>query len=233
MIRPVEQINDRVMVENVFCSVTNKDKLTALVNGLIEVVPEVNIISTGGTFSHLSTELGSESSLFLKEISNYTGMKEIAGGLVKSLHHKMFLGYLTETYCQSHAADMEREKAVPIDLLIVNLYDFEKAAVNDGNPASLELARGNIDVGGPSALRAAAKNWLRVMILPEVGDYDDFLQKLKENKGATTYEMRYKAAIKTFGILSAYDGAINRFFQDISAAETIRAYQVRRPSGDC
>jgi phosphoribosylaminoimidazolecarboxamide formyltransferase / IMP cyclohydrolase len=225
-IRPVEKIDDLVRVKNVFCSVTNKDGLSDLIKGLIRISPEVNIFSTGGTFSHLQKELGeTEASRHLTEVSQYTGMPETAGGLVKSLHHKLFLGYLTETHCEAHQTDMEREGAVAIDLVIVNLYDFKKAAINDGNPVTLELARGNIDVGGPSALRAAAKNWLRVMILPMADDYAGFLKSLEENGGSTAYDMRYRAAIRTFGILSSYDRAICDFFRAIPPEDTMKAYR--------
>jgi phosphoribosylaminoimidazolecarboxamide formyltransferase / IMP cyclohydrolase len=232
-IRCVEQIDDRVSVKNVFCSVTDKGGLADVIKRLIKFSPEIKIFSTGDTFSHLQKELGeAEADSHLVEVSDYTGMPETAGGLVKSLHHKLFLGYLTDTYYIPHLDGLKREEAVPIDLVIVNLYDFKKAAVDDGNPINLELARSNIDVDGSSALRAAAKNWLRVMTLPTPNDYGWFLDHLEANGGVTTYAMRYPAATKTFRLLSEYDGAIAHFFVRISFKETMRAYKVNNPSDD-
>jgi phosphoribosylaminoimidazolecarboxamide formyltransferase / IMP cyclohydrolase len=233
-IRPVEKIDDLVPIRNVFSSVTNKNKLAFLAKGLIEIIPEINILSTGGTYDYLAKNLSAiEGDLNLTEVSKYTLLPEMEGGLVKSLHHKLFLGYLAETYCPGHQNDLKRENAVPIDLLVVNLYDFNeavrKAKDSSFNTKSLEIARGNIDVGGPSALRAAAKNYLRVMILPDEDDYEVFLKDLAANKGATTFDMRIRAAEKTFGILSDYDGAIRNFLRSISPSESMKAYKVYNP----
>jgi|WetSurMetagenome_2_1015567.scaffolds.fasta_scaffold04658_2 phosphoribosylaminoimidazolecarboxamide formyltransferase / IMP cyclohydrolase len=228
-IRPVKEIDDLVSVENVFCSVTNKEGLVPLIQGMIDVVPKMKIFSTGGTYSYLKNELGARRApVNLVEVSNYTGMPETKGGLVKSLHHKLFLGYLTENYCVDHWEDLKRESAVPIDLVIVNLYDFKKAvaAASTEDPVSLEMTRGNIDVGGPSALRAAAKNFLRVMVLPKVEDYNEFIGAFEEYGGATDFHMRYFAAKKTFRVLWNYDRAIEDFLDSVPSDKMLEAYQV-------
>lgn len=154
----------------------------------------------------------------LTEVSQYTGLPETEGGLVKTLHHKLFLGYLTETYCEAHQKDLKREHAVPIDLVVINLYPFKNVVKKDD--ITIEEARGNIDVGGPSALRAAAKNWHRVMTLSNPNAYFEFLEKLKENSGCTNLSTRFQAFKETFFILSSYDRAIFNFFDGISPEMT-------------
>jgi phosphoribosylaminoimidazolecarboxamide formyltransferase / IMP cyclohydrolase len=212
MIRAVKKIDNLVPVKNVMISVTDKSYLDVLVVGIIESCPGVIIYSSGGTYKAIAGILGPEKAQFhLREVSQYTGQAETEGGLVKTLHHKLFLGYLTETHCTSHQEDLRREDAVQIDLLVINLYPFAKTVEGDG--VTIEDARGNIDVGGPSALRAAAKNWHRVATLPlaSLDDYQHFLKKLRANKGCTDLRDRFSGWKKTFSVLSSYDSDIYEY----------------------
>lgn len=225
-IRPVEKIDGKVLIQHVLISVLDKSNLSILVNGLIENCPRVIIYSSGGTYKTIADMLGPDLAKFhLIEVSEYTGMPETEGGLVKTLHHKLFLGYLTETYSESHQKDMKREEALPIDLVVMNLYPFTKTVKKPS--ATIEDARGNIDVGGPSALRAAAKNWLRVMSLTNPGSYAGFVNQLRMNDGCTTVEMRYKSLQDTFSYISKYDAAIAKYFKSISVEDlNLDCYQI-------
>jgi len=222
-IRPVEKIDNLVPVKHVMISVSDKSYLSILVQGLLNNCPDVIIYSSGGTFKEIKEIIGEkQANLHLMEVSEYTRLPETEGGLVKTLHHKLFLGYLTETYCEAHQKDLERENAVPIDLVVINLYPFKEVVKKDG--ATIEDARGNIDVGGPSALRAAAKNWHRVMTLTNPNDYFDFLQMLQN--GCTCLYSRYQAFKKTFLALSSYDFAIYDYFEDIKPEIIKETYEI-------
>jgi len=211
MIRSVKKVNGLVPIKNVIISVFDKTGLDYLVPGLIRNCPDVMIYSTGGTHRALKGILGPEDAKkHLKEVSEYTKQPETEGGLVKTLHHKLFLGYLTETYCEGHQKDMERENAVPIDLVVMNLYPFAEVVKNP--EVTIEEARGNIDVGGPSTLRAAVKNWHRVMTLPKPMWYQGFLESLDINDGKTDPYMRFLSVSRTFDVLSTYDTEIFKYF---------------------
>ncbi|MBU0612046.1 hypothetical protein KKA39_00065 [Patescibacteria group bacterium] len=209
-------------------SVTNKNYLDILIQGIIESCSGVMIYSSGGTHKAITEILGSQKSqLHLREVSQYTGQPETEGGLVKTLHHKLFLGYLTETHCIAHQADLKRENAVPIDLVVINFYPFAETV--EKTDVTIEDARGNIDVGGPSALRASAKNWHRVMTLPlaDLEIYQRFLQSLRMNNGRTNLKMRFDGWIATFGVLSRYDSAIyNYLLKEADFANVQKVYEI-------
>jgi phosphoribosylaminoimidazolecarboxamide formyltransferase/IMP cyclohydrolase len=162
----------------------------------------------------------------LMEVSEYTEVPETAGGLVKTIHHKLFLGYLTETYCELHQQDLKREDAVPIDLLVVGLYPFQE--VIKAENVNIEIARGNIDVGGPSALRAAAKNWHRVMTMatPYKEGYASLVNHLKENNGCTNLQTRFRAWKNTFDVLSTYDRQIYTWLQTAEFEDVEKIYTI-------
>lgn len=212
MIRSVKKVSNFVPIKNVIISVFDKTGLDILVSGLIKNCPEVMIYSTGGTFKAIKEILQPvEAEKHLKEVSEYTGQPETEGGLVKTLHHKLFLGYLTETYSDAHQEDMRREGAVPIDLVVMNLYPFRE--VVKSYEVTIEEARGNIDVGGPSTLRAAAKNWHRVMTLSSPKWYQGFIESLEINHGKTDARRRFDSWINTFRVLSDYDAEISLYLR--------------------
>jgi phosphoribosylaminoimidazolecarboxamide formyltransferase/IMP cyclohydrolase len=203
-INQVGTIDDRVRVKTVLVSVFDKTGLEPFVRGLLSALATPLILSTGGTFAILEKTLGPSSSL-LRQVSDYTGQPETQGGLVKTLDFKIYLGLLTETHNPSHQADLARTGALPIDLVVSNLYPFEQVVAKDG--ATIEDARSNIDIGGPCMVRAAAKNFHRVAVLTDPADYAALLAEMAKD-GCTRLATRYRLAQKAFQLIARYDTAI-------------------------
>ena len=178
----VEKIDDLVKVRNVMASVFDKSGLETFIPELLRVNPEIKIFSTGGTFGRIKEILGEAAATCLTQISDYTGQPETQGGLVKTLDFKIYLGLLTETYNDPHQDDLKRTGAVPIDIVIGNLYPFKETISKEG--VTVEEARGNIDIGGPCMIRASAKNYLRVASVVDPSDYDTIIAEMKANNGA-------------------------------------------------
>ncbi|ETR69997.1 MAG: phosphoribosylaminoimidazolecarboxamide formyltransferase [Candidatus Magnetoglobus multicellularis str. Araruama] len=213
----VDKIDTLVPVKHVLISVSDKSGLAQFIPELIQLIPNIKIISTGGTYQKIKEILQSEDNLVL--ISDYTGQPETQGGLVKTLDFKIYLGLLTETYNQAHQQDLERTKATPIDMVVCNLYPFKQTIVKDD--VTIEQARGNIDIGGPCMIRASAKNFLRVASVVDPSDYDEIRDDIRKNKGCTSLRMRFKLAQKAFGHTHEYDANIHKFlneqlFNDVS-----------------
>ena len=158
----VSKIDGRVRVKNVLMSVSDKTGLEEFVPALVKACPGVKIYSTGGTYSKVREILGPAAAETLVAVSDYTGQPEMQGGLVKTLDFKIYLGLLSETYNDAHQDDLKRLDAQPIDMVVVNLYPFQATVAKDG--VTPEMARTNIDIGGPCMVRASAKNYLRVEI---------------------------------------------------------------------
>ncbi|MEX1300082.1 MAG: hypothetical protein AB1Z16_15170 [Desulfotignum sp.] len=202
----VEQVDDRVKVNTLLVSVSDKSGLETLIPGMVAVNPELIILSTGGTYGRLKEILGSGSARHLRQVSDYTGQPETQGGLVKTLDFKIYLGLLTETYNQAHQADLARTNALPIDMVVVNLYPFSQTIAKKG--IALENARGNIDIGGPTMIRAAAKNFIRVASVTDPGQYPDLLESLRTGQGCLTLADRFELAARAFEHTAVYDRAI-------------------------
>lgn len=212
------------MVNHVLISVSDKSGLDGFVPKLIEANPKVNIFSTGGTFNHIKGILGSNASSCLIQVSDYTGQPETQGGLVKTLDFKIYLGLLTETYNDAHQKDLGRTSAVPIDMVVVNLYPFrETIAKPDVTP---EMARGNIDIGGPCMIRASAKNYIRVASVVDPKDYDKIIAELKTTGGKTTLGTRLYLSQKAFSHTAAYDGAISDYLNKQTIDDIRKSYPV-------
>jgi len=175
-INVVEKIDDRVPVRHVLMSVSDKGGLEGFVAQLTTINPDIKIFSTGGTFGRIREILGESAGRFLTQVSNYTGQPETQGGLVKTLDFKIYLGLLTETYNDAHQADLRRTASVPIDMVVVNLYPFQQTVAKPD--VTVEMARGNIDIGGPCMIRAAAKNFIRVASVVDPSDYAMILAEL-------------------------------------------------------
>ena len=202
----VEKIDNRVKIQTVLISVSDKSGLEKLIPGLIKLNPDIKILSTGGTYNEIKKILGNKASVILTQVSDYTGQPETKGGLVKTLDFKIYLGILTETYNDSHQNDLKRTHASPIDMVVVNLYPFEETIKKEDVTA--EMARGNIDIGGPCMIRASAKNCLRVASVVDPADYNAIIEELTANKGMTTLETRFRLAQKAFSHTADYDRAI-------------------------
>jgi phosphoribosylaminoimidazolecarboxamide formyltransferase/IMP cyclohydrolase len=218
-------IDDRVEVKTALVSVWDKTGLDLLVSGLLAACPEIGILSTGGTHGAIEKFLGPSARGRLQQISDYTGQPEMQGGLVKTLDFKVYLGILSETYNQAHHADMARAGAVPIDLVVVNLYPFnDVVAQPDTTP---ETARANIDIGGPCMVRAAAKNFHRVAALTDPADYQTILSELSAGKGTIALATRWRLAQKAFALTAAYDAAICGYLARLDFERVRCDYEVR------
>ncbi|MBI9084819.1 MAG: hypothetical protein JEZ11_14590 [Desulfobacterales bacterium] len=215
----VNRIDDKVKVRNVLISVSDKFGLETFVPELLGLSPEIRIFSTGGTYGRLREILGSQADASLTQVSHYTGQPETQGGLVKTLDFKIYLGLLTETYNEAHQADLNRTGAVPIDMVVVNLYPFKATIEKDG--VTVEQARGNIDIGGPCMIRAAAKNLLRVASVVDPSDYAVILDEMRASAGQLSLALRYRLARKAFDHTATYD----RTIADFLAAQPFDALQ--------
>ncbi|MGO9409809.1 MAG: hypothetical protein ACLQCB_03565 [Spirochaetia bacterium] len=224
----VQMIDDRVRVKTALVSVWDKSGLDLLVKGLLSASPDLRILSTGGTHSALRDMLGPAARDRLQQVSDYTGQPEMQGGLVKTLDFKVYLGLLSETYNDAHRADMARAGAVPIDLVVVNLYPF--ASVVSKPDATPEAARSNIDIGGPCMVRAAAKNFHRVAALTDPADYEPVLEELSAGRGTLSLATRWRLAQKAFAVTAAYDAAICSYLAGLDLERVAADYDVRTGS---
>jgi phosphoribosylaminoimidazolecarboxamide formyltransferase/IMP cyclohydrolase len=223
-INVVDRIDDQVPIRHVLVSVSDKRGLDRFIPELVRLNPNLRIFSTGGTFSHLEKILGADARRTLTQVSDYTGQPETQGGLVKTLDFKIYLGLLTETYNESHRADLQRTQSVPIDLVVVNLYPFRETIARAG--VTPEQARGNIDIGGPCMIRASAKNYIRVASVVDPADYPMILNGLKANSGRMTLEQRFRLAQKAFAHTAEYDRAIADYLGRLDAAVVRECYRV-------
>ena len=221
----VERIDDAVAVQHVLASVSDKSGLDTLVPGLVEVNPDVRIYSTGGTYTAIREILGAEKAQRnLVQVSEYTGQPEMQGGLVKTLDFKIYLGLLSETYNEAHVEDLARVSGVPLDMVVVNLYPFKQTVSKDG--VTPEMARTNVDIGGPCMVRASAKNYLRVASVTDPADYATILQELRSGGGKISLETRFGLARKAFAHTADYDSAIAGYLAGLSFAAVHGCYTV-------
>jgi phosphoribosylaminoimidazolecarboxamide formyltransferase/IMP cyclohydrolase len=188
-------------------------------NGLEPIVKKlkaqgVTIYSTGGTQKFIN-DLGIE----VVAVEAVTDYPSILGGRVKTLHPKVFGGILNRQDNASDVGEMDSFNIPQIDLVIVDLYPFEKTVASG---ASHQDIIEKIDIGGISLIRAAAKNFKDVMCVSSVEDYSEFLELLSENNGAITYEDRQRFAAKSFNVSSHYDSAIFNYFNRDSAATGLK-----------
>ncbi len=222
----VERIDDAVKIEHVLASVSDKSGLEQLVPGLVDANPAVKIYSTGGTYAAIETILGpARAAQNLVAVSAYTGQPEMQGGLVKTLDFKIYLGLLSETYNAAHARDLERTGGVALDMVVVNLYPFQDTVARpDVTP---EMARTNIDIGGPCMVRASAKNFLRVASVTDPADYAAILAELQAHDGCIGLRRRFELARKAFAHTAAYDTAIAGYFGGLDVATIGDGYEIQ------
>ncbi len=206
----VKDIDSRVAVKHVLMSVSDKTGLETFVPALVKACPGVKIYSTGGTYTKVKEILGDAAKDTLVAVSDYTGQPEMQGGLVKTLDFKIYLGLLSETYNDAHQADLKRLSAQPIDMVVVNLYPFQQTIAKEG--VTPEMARTNIDIGGPCMVRASAKNYLRVASVTDPLDYASLAAELADHGGTIGLDTRFKLMKKAFTHTAQYDKAISEFF---------------------
>jgi phosphoribosylaminoimidazolecarboxamide formyltransferase/IMP cyclohydrolase len=192
---------DIVPVRRALISLSDKGGLKALAEGLARL--GVEIVSTGGTAAKLR-EFGAEP----RDISELTGFPEMMDGRVKTLHPKVHGGLLGVRDNMEHVAAMKAHDIAPIDLVVVNLYPFLNTVMSG---ADRDTVIENIDIGGPSMVRSAAKNHAHVAIITDPSDYSQLLAQL-EGHGGTTLEFRKALAAKAFALTAAYDSTISQWF---------------------
>jgi phosphoribosylaminoimidazolecarboxamide formyltransferase/IMP cyclohydrolase len=195
-------MTDLVPVKRALISLSDKNGLAELTAGLAR--HGVEIVSTGGTAAKLR-DSGAE----VRDISDLTGLPEMMDGRVKTLHPKVHGGLLGVRDNPEHVAAMAQHAIAPIDLVVVNLYPFLET-VSRG--ADRDTIIENIDIGGPSMVRSAAKNHAHVACLTDPADYAELLAELDDHDGCTTRALRKRLAAKAFALTAAYDSTISQWF---------------------
>lgn len=189
-------------VNRALISVYDKSKIVELARVLKEY--NVEIISTGGTAKHLN-----DNGIKTRAISEVTGFPEILGGRVKTLHPKIFGGLLSLRENASQMNEVLEHAIDLIELVVVNLYPFEQTIAK--KDVSILEALENIDIGGPSLIRAAAKSYLDVTVVTSPDQYDKVAGEIKKNQGETSIELRKTLAAQAFALTSRYDSIINNY----------------------
>jgi phosphoribosylaminoimidazolecarboxamide formyltransferase / IMP cyclohydrolase len=193
-------------IKKVIISVSNK-------TGVLECAQElskfgVEILSTGGTAKSLR-----EAGLAIKDVSEYTGFPEMLDGRVKTLHPKVHGGLLGRRSNPEHVSKMKEYNIDPIDMIIVNLYPFEETVAK--KDCTLEDAIENIDIGGPTMLRSAAKNYEDVTVIVDPADYPKIIAEMKANNGVVSKATNFYLAKKVFQRTSQYDAAITDYLAKV------------------
>jgi phosphoribosylaminoimidazolecarboxamide formyltransferase/IMP cyclohydrolase len=186
-------------IQRALLSVTDKTGLADFAHKLSKM--GIELISTGGT-----AKLLRDSDIPVKDISELTGFPEMLDGRVKTLHPKVHGGILHRREDAAHRTAISEHGILPIDMVVVNLYAFEKTAAKPG--VELEELIENIDIGGPSMIRSAAKNFHDVAIVTSPADYDAIADELKQSGGTLSPETKWQLAKKAFATTAAYDSAI-------------------------
>jgi phosphoribosylaminoimidazolecarboxamide formyltransferase / IMP cyclohydrolase len=186
-------------VERALLSVSDKRGLVDLARGLAAL--GVEMLSTGGT-----AKLLADAGIAVTQVSDYTGFPEMLDGRVKTLHPKIHGGLLGRRDLPAHTAAMREHGIAPIDLVVVNLYPFRETVARPGT--TLDEAIEQIDIGGPSMLRSAAKNHAHVTVLVDPGDYAPVLAELRASGGSVSVATNRRLAQKVFCATACYDGAI-------------------------
>lgn len=192
-------------VERALISLTDKSGIEDFARALSDL--GVEILSTGGTAKKMR-----DSGIPVKDVSEFTGFPEMLDGRVKTLHPLVHGGILNQRENPDHQQQCTEYGIKPIDIVAVNLYAFEKT-VADPN-CTLADAIENIDIGGPTLLRASAKNFQDVTVIVDPADYDQVLQEIRET-GNTTVKTRFRLAVKVFQLTSGYDTTIARWLSKV------------------
>jgi phosphoribosylaminoimidazolecarboxamide formyltransferase/IMP cyclohydrolase len=193
-----------VRVRRALLSVSDKQGLVDLARGLREL--DVEIVSTGGTARALA-----EADIEVRSIEDFTGFPEIMDGRVKTLHPRLYAGLLARRDDEAHLAAAAEQEIEQVDLVCVNLYPFEQTLAR-GDASDQEVIE-NIDIGGPTMIRAAAKNSGFAAVLVDPADYDSVLTELRESDGRLSLVTRTRLAARAFACTARYDAAIAGWFE--------------------
>ena len=193
-------------IKQALISVSDKNKLK-LILGILNKF-KIKIISSGGTYKEIK-RLGYQ----CKEVSKFTNSSELLEGRVKTLHPKIHAGILNKRNNKSHKKQMILNKYEGIDLVIVNFYPFEKTLKKTKNKKKIIE---NIDIGGPTLVRSAAKNYSDVTVVTNIDQYSELIDELQKNKGSTSIEFRQKLSEEAFTETAYYDSVITNYFNSLS-----------------
>ncbi len=193
-------------IKNALISVSNKEELTPLLNTLSKY--KIKLISSGGTYNKIK-----KLKYKCTEISKYTNFPEILNGRIKTLHPKIHAGILSKRKNKSHQKELIKNNLNEIDLVIVNFYPFEETLKSTKNHSKIIE---NIDVGGPTLVRAAAKNYNDVTVITSPKQYKELINELNLNKGSTSLTFRKKMSEEAFSETAYYDALISDYFNKIS-----------------
>ena len=189
-------------IKTALISVSDKKNLKPLLNSLKQ--NKIKIISSGGTYKEIR-----KLKFKCLEVSEFTSSPEILEGRVKTLHPKIHAGILNKRKSKTHLRDIKNNNFENIDLVIVNFYPFEETLKNTKNH---EKIIENIDVGGPTMVRSAAKNYKDVTVITSSDQYDEFIEELRSNNGSTSLEFREKLSRIAFSETAYYDSVISDYF---------------------
>ena len=189
-------------IKTALVSVSDKENILSLLKILKKY--KIKILSSGGTYTAIK-KLGYSCT----ELSKYTGFKEMLDGRVKTLHPKIHAGILHDRQNRGHKNEMSSRKFPSIDLIVVNFYPFQKVVRSSKN--SKDIIE-NIDIGGPTLVRSAAKNFKNVTILTNKKDYPNLIKELEKNEGKTSLKFRELMSSKAFGLTAYYDAMIANWF---------------------
>ena len=192
-------------------SLTDKTGIEGFASALSKL--DIELLSTGGTAKKLR-----DAGLSVMDVSEFTGFPEMLDGRVKTLHPKVHGGILNQRENVKHQSQCAEYDLKNIDLIAVNLYEFEKTIADPG--CTLANAIENIDIGGPTMLRAAAKNFNDVTVIVDPADYPQVITEIKET-GNTTLKTRFKLAAKVFALTSKYDTAISKWLDKVDVDSDI------------
>ena len=210
--------HDQIRIQRALLSVSDKTGVVDFAKALAS--HGVELLSTGGTAKLLAS-----AGLPVVEVGDYTGFPEMMAGRVKTLHPKVHGGILARRDLPEHAAAMRQHGIPPIDLVVVNLYPFAQAVAKPG--CSMEDAIENIDIGGPTMVRAAAKNHAFVAIVTDPADYAPLAKKLAAGGGKLGFADRYALAAKAFSHTAEYDGMISSWLTARDEKGAARAFPDR------
>src|ERR1035441_9455608 len=196
-------------ISRVLLSVTDKTGIVEFASALAAMGAE--LISTGGT-----ARLLREAGIAVADVSEVTGFPEMLDGRVKTLHPSIAGGILAMRHNPAHMAAIQAHGIAPIDMVVVNLYRFEAVAAKAGAPLA-ELIE-NIDIGGPTMLRAAAKNYQDVAVVTAPEDYASVIEEMRASGGTLSLDTKWRLARKVFRTTAAYDAAISARLEQVDAA---------------
>ena len=210
--------NDLITIKRALISVSDKSNLVKFASNLRNM--GIEILSTGG-----SAKVLEQANIKVTKVEEETGFPEILEGRVKTLHPKIHGAILAKKDSKIHKSDIKKNSLGLIDLVVVNFYPFQNSSFKKSDLDScIEL----IDIGGPSMVRSAAKNFARVTIVTDINDYDQIILKIKQNKG-TNYQTRMMLAAKAFELTASYDAMISNWLKRIA---NVKVHAKLNISGD-